>query len=87
MDLDEILLVGGAVHFNANLDGKHHEFIMTSQAIEDLANYRGSETKPPINPLSVFEDYKDLIAIAAEKLIEAKVEDNPIYINSEIIDH
>ncbi|HEY0267704.1 MAG TPA: DUF1488 family protein [Methyloradius sp.] len=87
MELDEIEQVGDAVHFNANLDGRVHKFIMTRQTIKDLANYRGSEPNNPLNPLAVFEDYQELIAIAAEKLIEAKVDDNPIYINSAIIDH
>ena len=87
MELDDIKQVGDEVHFTANLDGTIHEFIMTRETIDDLAHYRASEATKPLNRLAVFADYQELIAVVAEKLIEAKVDGNPIYINSEIIDH
>lgn len=62
-------------------------FFMTKEIIDDLIYYRASDATKTLNRFAVFEDYQELIAVVAEKLIEANIHGIPMYINSAIIDH
>jgi hypothetical protein len=87
LEQDDTSLAGDEVYFDANMDGRVYQFIMTKETIDDLVNGHTTDSSRSLNRSAIFIDYMGLIALVAQKLIEAEVGHNAVCLNKALIDH